>query len=64
MGFYSPRLPPSLPVSPDHTSGLSSSWSEPIHCTPVTAKLLRRKFNIDPRLMVSCDPSLTGVIPD
>ena len=37
----------------DHTSGLSSSWPHPIHCTTVTGKLLVKKFKIDPKLVVS-----------
>uniref|UniRef100_UPI00398F2AD7 5' exonuclease Apollo isoform X1 n=2 Tax=Pristiophorus japonicus TaxID=55135 RepID=UPI00398F2AD7 len=31
----------------DHTSGLSSTWSRPIYCSPVTAKLLQWKFQVD-----------------
>ncbi|XP_048409461.1 5' exonuclease Apollo isoform X1 [Stegostoma tigrinum] len=31
----------------DHTSGLSSTWCRPIYCSPVTAKLLRWKFQVD-----------------
>ncbi|XP_067863408.1 5' exonuclease Apollo [Heptranchias perlo] len=31
----------------DHTSGLSSTWSRPIYCSPITAKLLRWKFQVD-----------------
>ena len=37
----------------DHTSGLSSSWPHPIHCTAVTGKLLIKKFKIDPKFVVS-----------
>ena len=36
----------------DHTSGLSSAWPYPIHCTPITARLLKRKFKIKPDLIV------------
>ncbi|XP_038676248.1 5' exonuclease Apollo isoform X1 [Scyliorhinus canicula] len=31
----------------DHTSGLSSTWCKPIYCSPITAKLLRLKFQVD-----------------
>ncbi|XP_072419459.1 5' exonuclease Apollo-like isoform X1 [Chiloscyllium punctatum] len=31
----------------DHTSGLSSTWSRPIYCSPITAKLLHWKFQVD-----------------
>ncbi|XP_078402894.1 5' exonuclease Apollo isoform X2 [Cetorhinus maximus] len=31
----------------DHTSGLSSTWSRPIYCSPITARLLRWKFQVD-----------------
>ncbi|XP_007892305.1 5' exonuclease Apollo [Callorhinchus milii] len=31
----------------DHTSGLSSTWKKPIYCSPVTAKLLRWKLQVD-----------------
>ena len=41
-----------MPLSTDHTSGLTSSWSHPIHCTPTTAKLLKKKFDINPKLVV------------
>lgn len=30
----------------DHTAGLSASWRWPIHCSPITAKLLVEKFQI------------------
>lgn len=40
-------------VSADHTSGLSSSWPYPIHCTSLTGQLMIEKFNINPKLVVS-----------
>lgn len=30
----------------DHTSGLTPTWSRPIYCSPITAVLLKHKFNI------------------
>ena len=39
-------------VLPDHTSGLSSSWPHKIHCTALTGELLKKKFDVDPKLVV------------
>ena len=35
----------------DHTVGLSSSWQHKIHCSEVTANLLREKYEVDPALV-------------
>ena len=35
----------------DHTQGLSASWRWPIYCSPVTAKLLVEKFQIEKHLV-------------
>lgn len=39
----------------DHTSGLSASWPYPVHCSPVTGRLLKRKFKINPKLVVELE---------
>ncbi|XP_059828693.1 5' exonuclease Apollo-like isoform X3 [Hypanus sabinus] len=35
----------------DHTSGLSSTWNRSIYCSPITAKLLQWKFQVEERLI-------------
>ncbi|XP_069731939.1 5' exonuclease Apollo [Phaenicophaeus curvirostris] len=32
----------------DHTAGLSSTWSRPLYCSPLTARLLRRRLQVPP----------------
>ncbi|XP_078276705.1 5' exonuclease Apollo [Rhinoraja longicauda] len=39
----------------DHTSGLSSTWSRSIYCSPITAKLLRWKFQVKETLIHPLD---------
>ncbi|XP_042656071.1 5' exonuclease Apollo [Tyto alba] len=33
----------------DHTVGLSSTWSRPLYCSPLTARLLHRRLQVPPR---------------
>ncbi|KAM6295140.1 5' exonuclease Apollo [Aegotheles albertisi] len=33
----------------DHTAGLSSTWSRPLYCSPLTARLLHRRLQVPPR---------------
>ncbi|XP_025933127.1 5' exonuclease Apollo [Apteryx mantelli] len=33
----------------DHTVGLSSTWSRPVYCSPLTARLLRRRLQVPAR---------------
>ena len=48
-----------LSLALDHTSGLSAQWPYPIHCTHITACLLRQKFKIKPELIVRISSSST-----
>nr|XP_002730478.1 PREDICTED: uncharacterized protein LOC100372601 [Saccoglossus kowalevskii] len=47
----------------DHTSGLSPSWKSTIYCSPVSAKLLRAKFEIQQSLIQSLEVGVGHVIP-
>ncbi|KAL8576947.1 hypothetical protein ACOMHN_024223 [Nucella lapillus] len=35
----------------DHVVGLTSSWRQPLHCSPITAQLLKQRYGIDPTLI-------------
>jgi len=49
-------------VLSDHTSGLSSSWPYRIHCTALTGDLLKKKFNVDPKLVVRPNTGATFIM--
>ncbi|XP_022105404.1 5' exonuclease Apollo-like [Acanthaster planci] len=47
----------------DHTQGLSASWRWPIHCSPLSAKLLIDKFQISECLIRPLELNQSHILP-
>lgn len=35
----------------DHTVGLSSTWNQPVYCSPVTGQILHLRLKVQPKYM-------------
>ncbi|XP_025900006.1 5' exonuclease Apollo [Nothoprocta perdicaria] len=48
----------------DHTVGLSSTWSRPVFCSPLTARLLRRRLQVPARWIRPLEVGQSHVLGD
>ncbi|KAM8795945.1 5' exonuclease Apollo [Eudromia elegans] len=48
----------------DHTVGLSSTWSRPLFCSPLTARLLRRRLQVPARWIRPLEVGQSHVLGD
>ncbi|XP_068125811.1 5' exonuclease Apollo isoform X2 [Hyperolius riggenbachi] len=47
----------------DHTVGLSSTWKNPLYCSPITAKLLKHKLQVDSQWINALEIGVCHMLP-
>ncbi|KAM8976245.1 5' exonuclease Apollo [Pelodytes ibericus] len=47
----------------DHTSGLTSTWKNPVYCSPITAKLLKHKLKVNSKWIKPLEVGLCHMLP-
>ncbi|XP_018425304.1 PREDICTED: 5' exonuclease Apollo [Nanorana parkeri] len=47
----------------DHTVGLSSTWKHPLYCSPITAKILKHKLQVNSKWINALEDGVCHMLP-